>query len=151
LGFVNTGSPDAYLTLARDVQPEYALLDIGMPEMDGYSLARALRAERWALAVTLVALTGWGQDEDRRRGRLTSRRVLVLAAPARSVSSTAERPSDGHQRVFDIICDAGDRHSRFSKSCFRLQRTPWFRRAVGKPQDSLFPCLRFYLLGTVLI
>jgi len=45
------------------------LLDIGLPEMDGYEVARRLRDQAPAAAMTLIALTGYGQDEDRRRSR----------------------------------------------------------------------------------
>jgi CheY-like chemotaxis protein len=55
------------LQLAEEEPPEVAFLDIGMPVMNGYELARQFR-ERPALRnVVLVALTGWGQDGDRRR------------------------------------------------------------------------------------
>jgi CheY-like chemotaxis protein len=47
--------------------PEVALLDIGMPQLDGYEVARRIRAQPWGRRITLVALTGWGQDSDRRR------------------------------------------------------------------------------------
>jgi CheY-like chemotaxis protein len=47
--------------------PEVALLDIGMPKLDGYEVARRIRAQPWGRNITLVALTGWGQDSDRRR------------------------------------------------------------------------------------
>ena len=50
-------------------RPQAVLLDIGMPEMDGYEVARAIRARENASRVPLVALTGWGQEEDRRRAR----------------------------------------------------------------------------------
>jgi len=50
-------------------QPEIVLLDIGLPKMDGYEVARRLRARPECREVKLVALTGWGQDEDRRRSR----------------------------------------------------------------------------------
>ncbi len=44
-----------------------ALLDLGMPQMDGCELARRFRASPALQKVVLVALTGWGQEEDRRR------------------------------------------------------------------------------------
>ncbi|HVS76115.1 MAG TPA: response regulator [Steroidobacteraceae bacterium] len=49
--------------------PEVALLDIGMPLLDGYEVAKRIRAQPWGQRITLVALTGWGQDSDRRRSR----------------------------------------------------------------------------------
>ena len=57
----------AVLTLAQSFRPDTALLDIGMPDLSGYELARALRQEPWGAGIQLIALTGWGQDEDRRR------------------------------------------------------------------------------------
>jgi PAS domain S-box-containing protein len=53
------------LSLARTFRPVLALLDIGMPGMNGYELAKALRSEPWSAALCLAALTGWGQEEDR--------------------------------------------------------------------------------------
>jgi len=49
--------------------PEVVLLDIGMPGMDGYEVARVIRARDPSRRTALVALTGWGQDTDRRRAR----------------------------------------------------------------------------------
>jgi PAS domain S-box-containing protein len=57
----------AALELAEQFRPQIALLDIGMPQMDGYQTARGIRDRAWGNAVFLVALTGWGQDQDRRR------------------------------------------------------------------------------------
>jgi len=57
------------LALAADKQPDLVMLDIGMPGMDGYEVARRIRAEPWGHAMVLVAVTGWGQDADRRRSR----------------------------------------------------------------------------------
>jgi DNA-binding response OmpR family regulator len=45
--------------------PDIVLLDIGMPQLDGYELARRIRATPAGDDVLLVALTGWGQDKDR--------------------------------------------------------------------------------------
>jgi PAS domain S-box-containing protein len=47
------------------VQPEVALLDIGMPELNGYEVARKVRQGSLGRAVTLIAVTGWGQDKDK--------------------------------------------------------------------------------------
>src|SRR5215472_3102823 len=55
--------------LARVIQPDLALVDIGMPKLDGYQVAERIRSEAGARALKLVALTGWGQDDDRRRAR----------------------------------------------------------------------------------
>lgn len=56
------------LTLAREYRPEIVLLDIGLPAgMDGYEVAQRMRPAAGAAGVVLVALTGYGQDEDRRR------------------------------------------------------------------------------------
>jgi CheY-like chemotaxis protein len=55
------------LESAERHQPDVALLDIGMPKLDGYEVARRIRAQPWGRRITLVALTGWGQDSDRQR------------------------------------------------------------------------------------
>ncbi len=55
------------LELAREFRPEVALLDIGLPVMDGYELAGRLRALPGLSDVRLVAITGYGQDADRAR------------------------------------------------------------------------------------
>lgn len=57
------------LVLAEANPPAIAFLDLGMPKMDGYELARAFRANPVLKSVVLVALTGWGQPEDRQRTR----------------------------------------------------------------------------------
>ncbi|MEO6463803.1 MAG: ATP-binding protein, partial [Candidatus Eisenbacteria bacterium] len=57
------------LAIAEDFRPELGLLDIGMPGLNGYDTARRLREQPWGRDVVLVALTGWGQNEDRQRSR----------------------------------------------------------------------------------
>jgi PAS domain S-box-containing protein len=54
---------------AAEFRPEVILLDIGMPGLNGYDTARQIRAQPWGKNMLLVALTGWGQDEDRRRSQ----------------------------------------------------------------------------------
>jgi CheY-like chemotaxis protein len=55
------------LTVAAEYRPDVMLLDIGLPRLDGYQVARRVRAEPWGRGLLLVAMTGWGQDEDKRR------------------------------------------------------------------------------------
>jgi PAS domain S-box-containing protein len=55
------------LELAETFRPHALLLDIGLPDLDGYQLAMKVRAAPWGRGIVLVAATGWGQDEDRRR------------------------------------------------------------------------------------
>ena len=45
------------------------LLDIGLPLLDGYEVCRRIRQQPWGSGMVLVALTGWGQDEDRHKTR----------------------------------------------------------------------------------
>jgi signal transduction histidine kinase/ActR/RegA family two-component response regulator len=49
-------------------RPDVVLLDIGLPILNGYEAARKIRQQAWGKDVVLVALTGWGQEEDRRSG-----------------------------------------------------------------------------------
>ncbi|NNG25821.1 hybrid sensor histidine kinase/response regulator [Telluria aromaticivorans] len=68
---------------ARACPPQLAFLDIGMPRMDGYATARAMRAEPGLAGLRLVALTGWGAQEDRARSREAGfdHHLLKPAAP----------------------------------------------------------------------
>ncbi len=55
------------LKLAETFRPHAILLDIGLPDFDGYQLATTIRAAPWGRGIVLIAITGWGQEEDRRR------------------------------------------------------------------------------------
>jgi len=58
---------DEAVTLARRFRPDLAILDLGMPRMNGYEAARRIRAEPRASPLRIVALSGWGRPEDRRQ------------------------------------------------------------------------------------
>jgi len=60
-------SATAALAVARDFAPEVALLDIGLPDLNGYELARRLRETDAGRRMRLIAATGWGQEKDRQR------------------------------------------------------------------------------------
>lgn len=55
------------LELARTQQPDVAVIDIGLPQLDGYEVARRIRADDSLNGIRLIALTGYGQDSDRRK------------------------------------------------------------------------------------
>jgi CheY-like chemotaxis protein len=55
------------IEVAAKFRPDVVLMDIGMPRMNGYEAARYIRQQPWGEKLMLVALTGWGQDEDKRR------------------------------------------------------------------------------------
>jgi len=84
---------------AERFRPEVVLLDIGLPILNGYDAARRIREQPWGKDMVLVALTGWGQEEDRRKSKdagfdlhmvkpvdlnvLTERLAALPAAPKR--------------------------------------------------------------------
>jgi PAS domain S-box-containing protein len=55
------------LAIGRTFHPDIVLMDLGMPKLNGFEAARRMRQEPWGQTMSLVATTGWGQDEDRRR------------------------------------------------------------------------------------
>jgi signal transduction histidine kinase/ActR/RegA family two-component response regulator len=57
------------LAAIDDYRPDVVLMDIGLPGMDGYEVARRIRQRAELDRLTLIAITGWGQEEDRRRSR----------------------------------------------------------------------------------
>jgi CheY-like chemotaxis protein len=48
-------------------RPEVVLLDIGLPKLDGHEVCRRVREQPWGKDIMVIALTGWGQEDDRRR------------------------------------------------------------------------------------
>jgi len=87
---------EAALAAAAEFLPEIAILDIGMPGLNGYDLARRLRSQAWGKSIYLVALTGWGQDSDQARAREAGFDAhLVKPAPFESIARVIERPRNG--------------------------------------------------------
>ena len=55
------------LAVAPGFKPDAVLLDLGMPKLNGFETCQRMRAEAWGRSICIIAVTGWGQDEDRKR------------------------------------------------------------------------------------
>ena len=60
---------ESALTAAEHTEPHVGILDLGLPRIDGFELARRIRRLPWGRRTLLIALSGWGQEEDRIRSR----------------------------------------------------------------------------------
>jgi CheY-like chemotaxis protein len=58
---------ESAVTTAESFLPEVVLLDIGLPKLNGYEVAQRIRQHPWGRSMFLIAVTGWGQEEDRQR------------------------------------------------------------------------------------
>lgn len=80
------------LDLAGEFCPDVVLLDLGMPRMDGYEACRRLRAQPWGARMTVVAVTGWGREDDRHRTQLAGfDQHLVKPVAPDVIASTLSR------------------------------------------------------------
>ena len=61
---------EAGIALAAKLRPDLVMMDIGMPTLNGYEAARRMREQPWGLSIVLVALTGWGHDDDREASKM---------------------------------------------------------------------------------
>jgi len=81
------------LELAERVAPHIVLMDIGMPKLNGYDAARRMRERPWGENLLLVATTGWGQEDDRRRTKEAGfDHHLVKPVDARQLKELLEGP-----------------------------------------------------------
>ncbi len=77
------------LTVAAEMLPEFAFLDIGLPEMDGYELGAKLRELPGLAEVLLIALTGYGRPSDRERTRQAGfQHHLLKPVDVRAIEAT---------------------------------------------------------------
>jgi CheY-like chemotaxis protein/two-component sensor histidine kinase len=90
------------LNVAAQFHPDIMLLDIGMPHLNGHDTARRIRSEPWGQGIFLAALTGWGQDEDRRKSKEAGFdahmvKPIELAALETMLSAVKQRTSDARR------------------------------------------------------
>jgi len=90
--------PLAALSAAQQIRPDIAILDIGLPVVDGYELATRLRAQLDGSPCRLIALTGYGQASDKRKSRAAGfEHHLVKPVQASDLASLIDRAQAGNQ------------------------------------------------------
>jgi CheY-like chemotaxis protein len=79
---------------AESFLPEVVLLDIGLPKLNGYEVAQRIREQAWGASMFLIAVTGWGQEEDRQRSSEVGLNVHMVkpVEPAALEKLLAELP-----------------------------------------------------------
>jgi len=87
--------------LAGEYRPDVILLDIGLPKLNGYEACRFIREQPTGKGVVLIALTGWGQDEDRRRSHEAGfdHHMVKPVDPQALIDTLAELQAGGYHPV----------------------------------------------------
>jgi CheY-like chemotaxis protein len=82
---------------AESFLPDVVLLDIGLPKLNGYEVAQRIREQPWGAAMFLIAVTGWGQEEDRQRSSEVGLNVHMVkpVEPSALEKLLAELPQGG--------------------------------------------------------
>jgi CheY-like chemotaxis protein len=88
---------------AERFRPDVVFLDIGLPKLNGFDAASRIREQPWGRSMVLVALTGWGQEEYRRRGRDAGFDIHLVKPvdPSTLMKLLASLPSDPDDRQPD--------------------------------------------------
>lgn len=91
---------ESAVATAESFLPEVVLLDIGLPKLNGYEVAQRIREQPWGTSMFLIAVTGWGQEEDRQRSSEVGLNVHMVkpVEPAALEKLLAELPrnNNGH-------------------------------------------------------
>ena len=99
------------LQIASEYRPDLVLMDIGLPKLSGYDVAREIRSKPWGASMTLVAMTGWGRDDDRRQSQEAGfDQHLMKPVPAdalESLLSSAAHAQSFHNAQIEIPASSG--------------------------------------------
>lgn len=110
----------AAVEAAEQFRPDMILLDIGLPKLNGYDVCRRIRTQPWSVGMEIIALTGWGQEDDRRRSKeagfdhhlvkpveVAGLEKLLASPAARSASPEQSTPARASLRVL-VVDDMRD-------------------------------------------
>lgn len=88
---------ESAVAAAESFLPDVVLLDIGLPKLNGYEVAQRIREQPWGAAMFLIAVTGWGQEEDRQRSSEVGLNVHMVkpVEPAALEKLLADLPQTG--------------------------------------------------------
>lgn len=89
---------ESAVATAETFLPDVVLLDIGLPKLNGYEVAQRIREQSWGRSMFLIAVTGWGQEEDRQRSTEVGLNVHMVkpVEPAALERLLAELARNGH-------------------------------------------------------
>jgi CheY-like chemotaxis protein len=95
------------LEVAEHMRPDVVLLDIGLPKMNGRDVCRVMRSKSWGYKISIVAMTGWGQEGDRRKSTDAGFdhhlvKPVGLAVLASVLAECGARSNDRAERQFDL-------------------------------------------------
>ena len=113
---------------AEEFQPEVILMDVGMPRLNGYEATRRIRGQPWGQSVTIIALTGWGQEGDRVQSREAGcDGHLVKPVDIRDLENAPDVVDGEHERRGRLAA-LRHPHGPFDQRVRRCARRPDTRR-----------------------
>jgi CheY-like chemotaxis protein len=87
------------LAAAERLRPDVVLMDLGLPRIDGFDACRRIREQPWGKQILVIAITGWGQDIDRRRSQEAGfDHHLVKPVDAQAISALMNAPTAFEQQ-----------------------------------------------------
>ncbi|HEY6080451.1 MAG TPA: response regulator, partial [Polyangiaceae bacterium] len=100
------------VTRAEQLQPDVVLMDLAMPELDGYEATRRIRSQDWGRGMVVIALTGLGRETERRRAQAAGCdehlvKPVSLESLLETIDELCSRPSGARLRSAAVKAPAG--------------------------------------------
>ena len=135
---------------ARTYGPDVLLLDIGLPDLDGYEVARRLRREENSKRALMIAISGYGQEDDQRRSREAGiDHYLVKPVDIRTITNLIQPTEPSHQssrngkadigRMTMVLASTARQGAGLRSQFGRSTRREAGNLVVGRGQDQALP------------